>query len=772
MKIFRVRFSGEKKSHNLMKRIYRALIATLIVLCLGITTASPALALPTLPPIETDYWVPDGPVYALARDPVSGSLYLGGDFNSVNPYTGHMLALSAATAQPNLNLPIFNGDVSVIIPDPNGGWYVGGNFTRVDEGNKTGVARFDANLELDPDFWVSIKNFVNGQEEEAQVYALAATTDYLYIGGLFTSVGSSSKKNLAMISLNTRFPTSWSPDPNGIVRALHIDGDSLFVGGDFTIVSRIPQVGLACFTTPPLPAPPLPVILPTLKSWNANLSGSVYTLDSLDGYLFAGGQFTFTGGQNLGVFDMLNAAPYPGFNSVPDDLVRVVRITGKDAVLNARIYIGGDFKSIDSLIEYPYLARYQPVDNGNGYDLQLNPDYTPLPDAPVWAITEYDNKLYIGGQFNFLGTQEASWLARLESTGAVDPGWLPPLQARAGDVYAVAVAGDRVLIGGNFFSAGGEKRSSLAALNATGALISAFNAPINGEVRALLLNEDVLYVGGSFDGIGSSTPQNLAALDASTGAVNPDWLPDPNNMVRTLSADNNSIIAGGDFTDLQGEPDQDYLAWIDPESGDATPHHLGLPGAVYALALHQDDQLLVGGSSGSSGYAARVSMSTTPDLMTAQSLPAPAFAAPVTSILASNRMILLGSDHLDARDPQTYLPLNGYPSLSGEVHALAAQGSYQYAAGAFTVSSTDLSSLTSFWPNGSVVDSDWLPPASDAASSDGQVRALTTSDGTVYAGGTFTQFYSVDRPTDAYERPYLIVLEHTSYSVYLPTVKK
>jgi len=761
-----------------MKRIYRALIATLIVLCLGITTASPALALPTLPPIETDYWVPDGPVYALARDPVSGSLYLGGDFDSVNPYTGHMLALSTATAQPNLNLPIFNGDVSVIIPDPNGGWYVGGKFTRVDEGNKTGVARFDENLVLDPDFWISIKNMVNGNEEEAQVHALAATADYLYIGGLFTSVGSSSKKNLAMISLSTRFPTGWEPDPNGIVRALHIDGDSLFVGGDFTIVSGTAQVGLACFTSPPLPEPPLPVILPTLKSWNANLSGSVYTLDSLDGYLFAGGQFTFTGGQNLGVFDMLNAAPYPGFSSVPNGLVRVVRITGKDAVLNARIYIGGDFKSIDSLIKYPYLARYQPVDNGNGYDLQLDPTYQPLPDAPVRAITENNNPpdnnypLYIGGEFQTIGALEASWLARLDNAGAVDPGWLPPLQARAGDVYAVAIAGDRVLIGGNFFSAGGEKRSSLAALNATGALISTFDAPINGEVRALLLDEDVLYVGGSFDGIGSSTPQNLAALYAATGSVNPDWLPDPNNMVRALSADNHSIIAGGDFTDLQGEPDQDYLAWIDPESGDATLHHLGLPGAVYALALHQDDQLLVGGSSGSSGYAARVSMSTTPDLMTAQSLPAPAFTAPVTSILASNRMILLGSDHLDARDPQTYLPLNGYPSLSGEVHALAAQGSYQYAAGTFTVSGVDLSSLTSFWSNGSVVDSDWLPPASDATSSAGQVRALATSDGIVYAGGTFTQFYSVNRPTDAYERPYLIVLEHTSYSVYLPTVKK
>jgi hypothetical protein len=607
------------------------------------------------------------------------------------------------------------------------------------------------------------------------VHALAATADYLYIGGLFTSVGSSSKKNLAMISLSTRFPTGWEPDPNGIVRALHIDGESLFVGGDFTIVSGTAQVGLACFTSPPLPEPPLPVILPTLKGWNANLSGSVYTLDSLDGYLFAGGQFTFTGGQNLGVFDMLNAAPYPGFNSVPDDLVRVVRITGKDAVLNARIYIGGDFQTIDSSY-VPYLARYQPVDNGN--DLQLDPTYQPQPDEPVWAITENNNPpdnnypLYIGGEFQTIGALEASWLARLDNAGNVDISWLPPLQARAGDVYAVAIAGDRVIIGGNFFSAGGEKRSSLAALNATGALISTFDAPINGEVRALLLDEDVLYVGGSFDGIGSSTPQNLAALDASTGAVNPDWLPDPNNMVRALSADNHSIIAGGDFTDLQGEPDQDYLAWIDPESGDATLHHLGLPGAVYALALHQDDQLLVGGSSGSSGYAARVSMSTTPDLMTAQSLPAPAFTAPVTSILASNRMVLLGSDHLDARDPQTYLPLNGYPSLSGEVHALAAQGSYQYAAGTFTVSGVDLSSLTSFWSNGSVVDSDWLPPASDATSSTGQVRSLATSDGIVYAGGTFTQFYSVNRPTDAYERPYLIVLEHTSYSVYLPTVKK
>jgi hypothetical protein len=89
-----------------------------------------------------------------------------------------------------------------------------------------------------------------------------------------------------------------------------------------------------------------------------------------------------------------------------------------------------------------------------------------------------------------------------------------------------------------------------------GALDTAFSTPgvsagFNGSVYALAVSGNALYVGGSFDGyrgvVGSAS--TLAKLDPVTGALDPVFTPsganEGNNSVELLAPYRDSLLAGG-----------------------------------------------------------------------------------------------------------------------------------------------------------------------------------------------------------------------------------
>jgi hypothetical protein len=77
---------------------------------------------------ELSHWRFNNTVHAVTEH--SGSLYVGGDFTYMGPYTGSNTRLSTTDGQVQA-FPQFNGAVYCMEPDGNGGWYVGGSFTRV-----------------------------------------------------------------------------------------------------------------------------------------------------------------------------------------------------------------------------------------------------------------------------------------------------------------------------------------------------------------------------------------------------------------------------------------------------------------------------------------------------------------------------------------------------------------------------------------------------------------------------------------------------------------
>jgi len=176
-----------------------------------------------------------------------------------------------------------------------------------------------------------------------------------------------------------------------------------------------------------------------------------------------------------------------------------------------------------------------------------------------------DGKILIGGYFtNVLGTSRRG-VARLNLDGSLDTSFNPGSGVQ-GIVKAIRVEADgRILIGGPFYSVNGLLRSGLARLSTTGTVDPVFNAgagaalddsnaPTAGpSIDAIVIQGDGrIVVGGDFDHFDGLARRNLARLHWD-GEVDEEFDPGdgPNAPIRSLALDaDGNLLAGGDFTQI------------------------------------------------------------------------------------------------------------------------------------------------------------------------------------------------------------------------------
>ena len=261
--------------------------------------APPAQAAVNDNPDET--WVTNGDVYAVTR--AGGRIYLGGTFDQVGPNTGYGVPLDPSTGKRADTFPKVNGDVYVAVPDGAGGWYIGGNFTRVGDKSRQNAARILADGTLagwNPNTDAPVRSIVpspsaktvyiggdftvlrattspfpayglaaTGMSSGAPVWglgvpmapvtptpasvsalALSADGTRLYAGGTFTSLGGVSRSRLAAVDADRcTVDATYAPGPDGAVAALALSPDGrLFVGGNFARIAGATQPHLAALT--------------------------------------------------------------------------------------------------------------------------------------------------------------------------------------------------------------------------------------------------------------------------------------------------------------------------------------------------------------------------------------------------------------------------------------------------------------------------------------------------------------------------------------------
>jgi uncharacterized delta-60 repeat protein/uncharacterized repeat protein (TIGR01451 family) len=214
------------------------------------------------------------------------------------------------------------------------------------------------------------------------------------------------------------------------------------------------------------------------------------------------------------------------------------------------IVMGGDFLSVNGVNRY-HVARLNTL---GGVDTTFNPGLGA--DDTVWSLALSTNgSIVLGGQFDNFNNYPRDHVARLDSQGNVDLTFDTSGIGLDGTVWAVAAQPDgKVVIGGEFTTAGGVLRSRIARLNADGSLDTTFNPGLgaNDTVYTLLVQDDGnILVGGAFTQFHTALHHGLTRLLPS-GALDPSFSPgsSANDVVYSVfySPTESRIYVGGAFT--------------------------------------------------------------------------------------------------------------------------------------------------------------------------------------------------------------------------------
>jgi PKD repeat protein len=150
-----------------------------------------------------------------------------------------------------------------------------------------------------------------------------------------------------------------------------------------------------------------------------------------------------------------------------------------------------------------------------------------------------------------------------------------------GDVLAIAVVGNTVVLGGEFTRAqnagsGGTiyNRVNIVAYNrTTGAISTTFVPNLDGKVRTLAPGPDgsSVYVGGQFNNVDGQIASKITLLDINTGAKRSTFKPGlVNALVYDVKLVGDRLFIGGQFTKVNGQ-DRSMLAELDPVTGALRP---------------------------------------------------------------------------------------------------------------------------------------------------------------------------------------------------------
>jgi uncharacterized repeat protein (TIGR01451 family) len=366
-------------------------------------------------------------------------------------------------------------------------------------------------------------------QANGQVSTMVKVGNILYLGGEFTSMrppraaagtGETARLHGGSIDSSTGNLGSWDPqfDDNVNSMVLSTDGQTIFVGGDFSHVGGVVRHHAAAFDAN----------TGALLAWAPNFEANVhqFTVSSDGQYVYAGGGFQHVNGV---------LQPWAA---------KVTTATG--ALVPA-------FAPAISYPEFPGLTMVRSV-----------------------AMSLDGNSVYIGGVFDLVNGQTHQSIVKVDATsGLPDASWDPGMQKKVNkntsQVYVVVPTSDKIFLCGDFYSVGGVATSNLAAVNPVGGHLSTvWQNETDGAVNACAVSGTRLYIGGHFDWVGGPNADiahpnpgpltgvqrhhlaslSLTPIGAPVGGEASLWQPDANSAagIYSLLIGPNYVYAGGDFT--------------------------------------------------------------------------------------------------------------------------------------------------------------------------------------------------------------------------------
>jgi hypothetical protein len=595
---------------------------TLAFIALIVALAAQVFAQPSSLP-RKDFWVPDGEVNAIVE--TNGIVYIGGLFDYVGRVSETGTAVDLVAGASDLNFPKFKGAIKAVVTDGAGGWIVGGLFTAAGSFPVTNLAHIRADRTVDTN-WTPNPNravlslavspstlyvggkftTIGGQTRiclaaldihSGQVLptwtanltsiggpsanALLLSGNTLYVAGYFSSIRSVTREHLAAVDATTSQVTPWYP--NGFtgsqagsrIDAIALFEKTLYVGGTFTQIGNqvsngVPRNYIAALDT-------TKNLLQSVLPWDPNANGAIKSIAVSCDTVYVGGAFTQIGGSNrnhIAAIDMATGQA-KSWNPNANDDVRTVLLSGRN------VYAGGNFNQIGGLAR-EFLAALD-VDSGQ------STLWNPRADTGVAAMAIVQGTFFAGGALG-PGGEVRKNVAALDVRTGKPLNWRPQLSgstlinnAPDESVYALAVSGNTLYIGGGFTNINGFTRNRVGAVDRfTGTTLAGWNASADNLVKALAVGNAVIYAGGSFRAVSGAVRSNLVALSAVNGQPTA-WTANTDARVLALAFHTNRLFVGGGFRSIKGVVRR-YLAAVDT-NGVVTPWNPSPDSQVSAISL-------------------------------------------------------------------------------------------------------------------------------------------------------------------------------------------
>ena len=547
-------------------------------------------------------------------------------------------------------LPGFNGAVhAVIVWDDGSGaaLYAGGAFTAVDGQPVSRLAKWDGAS------WSEVGGGITGNAPTA-VHALGIFDGKLVVGGQFEFAGATPAARVAAWD-----GTTWTAFGGGIgdsikdhVFALMAFNGKLYAGGRFFDANHLFQALLEW--------------RPTTSSWHGFPSldmpnewrGGIYALTLFDGDLFVGGDFTKSGSGSDNYLARIDAA---ASWQAPDGSTSQFEMNGPVHALTAlsnKLYVGGVFTNINDELETRHIAAMDTGGNWTG----LGEGIGGVPNPIVRALTTFDGKLIVAGEFLTVGGISARNIAQWDPVGGV---WSALNKGVSGvgspEVRALTAFGGHLIAGGSFDVAGAADSSNwgrwgpptaapdadadgvpdvqdncpavanttqddadadgvgdacdVCSATAVGLLVADNGCPasgacsdwmadgfdVNEQVLAFTSYDGDLILGGSFTTIGGAAIDKIARWDGAAFTAVGAGLLDPGlTKVSALAVFNGDLIAAGKFQSISGVSASNIARW---DGTSWTPLGSGTNGDVTALTIFNGELIAGGGFSTAGGVS-------------------------------------------------------------------------------------------------------------------------------------------------------------------------
>jgi hypothetical protein len=445
-----------------------------------------------------------------------------------------------------LTLTMFNGDL-----------ICGGDFTHFFTGtNMPGVARWSGTQ------WVPLGTGLSPQG--CEVTSLTVFNGRLIAAGAFDQAGGLTVHNVAQWD-----GTHWSDMDGGLhrigsgyqngVQALVPLNGELVAMGNFDQASNRPVGGIARWNGG------------TWLAFHPGVNAPVRTFDPAGSGVYAGGDFTFdwnsTSLRHVVGYDGTNVNPIAGLGSDNgvDGTVRAIDLYAIDPV-TSEFVVGGAFThagdvAAQNVAGFAYPGGWSALGNGL--------------DNTVLGLAAFNGSLYAAGAFTHSGGTTLNHLARFTGGNWIDPGL-----HSFNTLYALAVIGGRLVIGGRFggkpFTPPDEGVTVWDGVNET------LVGTADGPVYALAGFQGDIVAAGAFTSMdGVSTPSGIARRNATTGVWTPMGGAWALGVPYALAIHDNNLWVGGTIMQSASADYGRLFEW----NGSTWVGTAGtLDGAVYALA--------------------------------------------------------------------------------------------------------------------------------------------------------------------------------------------